>query len=67
MFTKRSYSTTRVPSPTPSRAIDAAICSADGIMKRSDDVPSQRSSVRSAKPLRGMWPAAHVARPDSAR
>jgi hypothetical protein len=32
MFTARSYSTTRVSSPTPSRAIAAAICSGGGIM-----------------------------------
>ena len=32
MFTARSYSTTRVPSPTPSRAITVAICSSVGIM-----------------------------------
>src|SRR3989440_5723090 len=51
MFTARSYSTTRDPSPTPSRAIAAAICSTAGIMNRRHDARSDRSSVRSANPL----------------
>jgi hypothetical protein len=44
-----------------------ASCAGGGIMKRSGDDWSESSPVRSAKPLPGMCPASHVARPDSAR
>ena len=63
MFELASYTTTRVPSPTPYRDIASANRVADGIVNGSWLWPSDRSLMRSAKPVPGMWRVAHAARP----
>ena len=63
MFTQESYSTTRVPSPTPRAPIASAKRSAVGKVKRSGECGSDKSPARSAKALPGMWAFSHAARP----